>query len=344
MADTRVTPDGPPFDLQRLEAYCANALPGVQGPLELQKIIGGSSNPTFILTDRQGLRYVLRKKPPGQLLATAHQVEREYRVMKALQDSDVPVPRMLALCADAEVIGTAFYLMEHVDGRIFRDATLPGSTPGERGAIYDSAVQALAQLHRVNHETVGLADFGRAGNFFERQFLRWEKQYRSAQTDDIAEMEELIALLPSLLPKDASVSITHGDFRLENIMFHATEPRVVAVLDWELSTIGHPLSDLGYLCVQYHTLSAAFGTLADIDLARAGIPDQNQLVAAYCRKTGRESIDDLSFYIGFALFRLASIAQGGEKRRREGVNPRSKPAGAACVDWARHALRVLQPR
>ncbi len=231
--------------------------------------------------------------------------------------------------------------MEYVEGRIFRDAQLPGCTPQQRWAIYDSLNETLALLHQVDYKAVGLEDFGKPGNYFERQFSRWERQYRGAQTDDIPEMEELITRLPGMLPRDKVATIVHGDFRTENTMFHATEPRVAAVLDWELCTIGHPLADLAHLCVQYHTTSTAFGTLAGIDHAALGIPTQAQFVDAYCHRTGRDGISNFGFYVGFAMFRLASIAQGSEKRRRDGVNPRPKPPGAGCVDWARHALAAL---
>jgi aminoglycoside phosphotransferase (APT) family kinase protein len=329
------------FDVNRLEHFCAATIPGFSGSLAVDQIVGGSSNPTFLLTTERGERLVLRKKPPGNLLATAHQVDREYRVMKALQDTDVPVPRMFALCDDASVIGTTFYIMEFVEGRIFRDAALPECTPSERTAIYDSFNDALARLHKVNYVASGLSDFGRPGNYFERQLARWEKQYRASQTETIVEMEQLIALLPSLLPRDASAAIVHGDYRLENAIFHPTEPRVVAVLDWELSTIGDPLADLGHNCLLYHTRSKGFGTVLGIDLVAAGLPTEEQYVAAYCRRAGRQSIENFGFYVGFAMFRLASIAQGSEKRRRDGVNPRKKQPGADCIDWARSALAAL---
>lgn len=330
------------FDIAALERYCAEAVPALRGRLAVSQIVGGSSNPTFVLQAQDGRRYVLRKKPPGKLLPSAHQVEREYRVMQALQGSGVPVPGMLALCEDAGVIGTPFYIMEYCEGRVFRDAQLPGCTPAERRAIYDSLNETLARLHQVDPRAVGLEDFGRQGNYFERQYSRWERQYRGAQTREIPEMEELVAMLPALLPADDSVAITHGDYRTENTMFHPHEPRALAVLDWELSTIGHPLADLGHICVQYHTRSPAFGTLAGIDHAALGIPTEQEFIAAYCRRTGRERIANFGFYVGFAMFRLASIAQGSEKRRLDGVNPRPKPPGADCVDWARHALAALR--
>lgn len=330
------------FDVGALEHFCTGAIPGLRGPLRVSQIVGGSSNPTFIFSALDGKRYVMRMKPTGTLLPSAHQVEREFRVMQALQGSGVPVPRMFGLCEDASLIGTPFCVMEYVEGRIFRDAQLPGCTPAERSAIYDSLNETLANLHQVDYKAVGLEDFGKPGNYFERQFSRWERQYRGAQTDQIPEMEELISLLPKLLPRDDTAAIVHGDYRTENTMFHLTEPRAAAVLDWELCTIGHPLADLAHLCVQYHSRSTAFGTLAGVDHAAMGIPTEQQFVEAYCRRTGRDGIANFGFYVGFAMFRLASIAQGGEKRRRDGVNPRPKPPGADCMDWARHALAALE--
>lgn len=332
----------PGFDVARLEAFLLHAIPEMRPLREIQQIVGGSSNPTFVLTTADEKRFVLRKKPPGTLLATAHQVEREYRVMRALEGSDVPVPRTRLCCEDTGIIGTAFYLMDFVEGRIFRDAALPGCSRAERSAIYDSWNEALARLHGVDPVAVGLGDFGRPGNYFERQFARWEKQYRNASTEVIAEMDKLIAYLPSQLPPSASATITHGDYRIENAIFHPMRPRIVAILDWELSTLGDPLADLGHACVQYHTDAKGFGTVMGIDLQAAGIPTEDEFVAAYCRRTGRASVDNFGFYVGFAMFRLAAIAQGAEKRRREGVNPRAKVPGAACVDWARRALAALR--
>jgi aminoglycoside phosphotransferase (APT) family kinase protein len=264
-------------------------------------------------------RYVMRKKPPGQLLASAHQVEREYRVMKALGGAGFPVPRMRALCEDPEVIGTAFYVMDFLEGRIFRDARLPGLEPAERAALYDELNATLARLHAIDIEAVGLADFGRPGNYFERQIGRWIKQYRGAETEPIAEMEALIKALPARIPADASVSIAHGDYRPENVMFHPTEPRIVAVLDWELSTIGHPLADLAFNCILYHSHSITFGSLIGVDFETSGIPSEEAYVAAYCRRTGRAGIEDWDFYLAFSMFRLASISQGVFKRNLDGI-------------------------
>jgi aminoglycoside phosphotransferase (APT) family kinase protein len=310
------------FDEKRLQAWLADALGDFTSPLEIRQFNRGASNPTFLLTTPER-RYVLRKKPPGQLLASAHQVDREYRVMKALGETGFPVPRMRALCEDESVIGTSFYVMDFMEGRIFRDARLPGLAPTERTAIYDDLNATLARLHAVDWRAAGLEDYGRPGNYFDRQIGRWTKQYRGAQTQDIPDMDRLIAELPARAPADDTVSIVHGDYRPENVMFHLTEPRVVAVLDWELSTLGHPLADIAYNCILWHSRSESWGTLVDVDYAATGIPTEAQYVAAYCRRTGRETIEDFNFYLAFSLFRLASIGQGVFKRNLDGIGTES---------------------
>ena len=317
MSETIDVLDRHRFDEAALTRWCMDHVDGFEGPLTVRQFQGGQSNPTFQLVT-PARKYVLRKKPPGQLLASAHQVDREYKVMKALADTPVPVPHMYALCEDDAVIGTAFYVMEHLEGRVFRDPTLPGQTPEERAAIYDDMNRVLAELHKVDFAAVGLEDFGRPGNYFERQISRWIKQYRAAETETIADMEELISWMPDNIPDEDSVSIAHGDFRLENTMYHPTEPKMIAVLDWELSTIGHPLADLGYNSMLYHIDSPTMGTLTRVDFATSGIPDEDEYVAAYCRRTGREGIENWPFYVGFSIFRLASIAQGVYKRGLDG--------------------------
>jgi aminoglycoside phosphotransferase (APT) family kinase protein len=310
----------------------------------VQQIKGGASNPTFKLTTigRDGqLHYVLRKKPPGQLLASAHQVDREYRVMKALDGTGVPVPRMRHLCLDATVIGTAFYVMDYLDGRIFRDATLPGLTRDERAAIYDQLNATLAKLHQVDYVARGLSDFGRAGGYFERQVARWIKQYRGAETETIPAMERLIAELPALIPPDQSVSIAHGDYRLENTMFHPSEPRLIAVLDWELCTIGHPLADIAYNCFLWHSEGQSWGSLVGVDFAASGIPTEREYIEAYCRRTGRTNIDNWNFYLSFGVFRLASISQGVYRRVLNGVAPSDRPALNGTQRLAEQALELL---
>lgn len=330
------------LDEAALDRWLAANVEGYSGPLSVRQFQGGASNPTYLLTagDR---RYVMRKKPPGQLLASAHQVDREYRVMKALGEVGFPVPRMRALCEDDAVVGTSFYVMDFLEGRIFRDARLPGMTPGERAAIYDELNAVMARLHGIDPAAVGLSDYGRPGNYFERQIGRWIKQYRGAETEHIPAMEALIAELPGRVPADDTVTIAHGDYRLENVMFHPTEPRIIAVLDWELSTLGHPLADLAYNCILWHSRSESWGTLDGIDLASSGIPTEQDYVAAYCRRTGRTEIVDFPFYLSFSLFRLASISQGVFKRNLDGIGTREPSTDNSGV-WtlAETALAVLR--
>ena len=312
--------DNQQFDDKALGAYLAANLEGFTGNLVTTRLTGGASNPTFLLRDGEtGSRYVLRKKPAGVLLPSAHQIEREYRIMAALKATDVPVPNVRLLCEDSGIIGTSFYVMDFLEGRIFRDTKLPGMTPDERKAVYESFIDVMARLHSVDAASVGLGDLGRPGNYFERQIGRWTKQYRGSETETIPEMERLIAELPALIPQDDTVTIAHGDFRLENLMIHPTEPRAIALLDWELCTLGHPLADLAYASIGYHARLPWFGTLEGVDFAQSGIPDESSLMQAYCRKTGRREIDHWNFYVAFALFRLAAIAQGVYRRDRDGI-------------------------
>jgi len=306
------------FDADRLRAWLAPRVEGLAGPLEIAQFTRGASNPTFLITagDR---RLVLRKKPPGQLLASAHQVDREYRVMKALGETGFPVPHMRVLCEDESVIGQAFYVMDFMEGRIFRDARMPGLERAERAGLYDDLNATLARLHQVDWQAAGLADYGRPGNYFERQVGRWTRQYRGAETERIDDMERLIEALPARIPADETTAIVHGDYRPENVMFHLTQPRVVAVLDWELSTLGHPLADLAYNCILYHSASESWGSLTGVDLDAAGVPSESQYVAAYCARTGRSGVEDFDFYLAFSLFRLASIGQGVFKRNLDGI-------------------------
>jgi aminoglycoside phosphotransferase (APT) family kinase protein len=306
------------FDMAPLEAWFRAHVETPSEPLRINQFQRGASNPTFLLTAGDK-RWVMRKKPPGELLASAHQVDREYRVMSALGSIGFPVPRMRALCEDTSVVGQAFYVMDFLEGRIFRNARLPGMAPAERSAIYDNLNETLARLHGVDYAAIGLADYGRPGNYFARQMDRWTKQYRGAETGHIDEMERLMAELPPRLPTTDETSIAHGDYRLENVMYHPTEPRIIAVLDWELSTIGHPLADIAYGCILYHTHSESWGTLDGVDLAEAGIPGESAYVAAYCRRTGRDSIPDFDALLAFSMFRLASIGQGVYKRNLTGI-------------------------
>jgi len=309
------------FDEARLTEYLASAVAGFRGPMRVLQFEGGQSNPTFHLTDGAGRMYVLRKKPPGKLLPSAHQVDREYRVIKALYEhSDVPVPRPYALCQDDGVIGTAFYVMEFVPGRIFADPMMAGVSPADRGKIFDSMNDVLARIHNVDYRKAGLGDYGREGQYIPRQISRWSSQYDLARTEHIEAMEQLKVWLPANLPPGDETRINHGDYRLGNTVVHPTEPRIVAVLDWELSTLGHPLADLAYNCMMYH-FSEGYGAAqgyAGTDLAAFGVPTEKDYLAAYARRTGRASIDHWSFYVAFSLFRLASIVQGVYKRGLDG--------------------------
>ena len=301
------------FDEAALAEYLKSQLDGFGEPFDILQFEGGQSNPTFLL-DCGAHKYVLRKKPPGKLLPSAHQVDREYRVMKALEHSDVPVPRMYLLCEDETVIGTTFFVMAYVEGRLFANVTLPGVSPGERRAIYFEMIRVLAALHSVDYEALGLSDFGKPGNYFARQIGRWSRQYVSTKTDQIDSMESLMNYLPQNVPPDDITCLVHGDYRMENMLFHPTEPRILALLDWELSTLGHPLGDLAYSCGAYHYNMPGNPSLVGIDLAKTGIPAESEFVDEYCRRTGRKPIPNWNFYMAFAFFRLASICQGVYKR------------------------------
>jgi aminoglycoside phosphotransferase (APT) family kinase protein len=332
------------FDVPALERYLAVWLPGFAGPLEVRQFLGGQSNPTYHLHAPSG-EYVLRRKPPGKLLPSAHAVEREFRVIASLQGTGVPVPEALVLCEDPGVVGTAFYVMRYVAGRVLPELGLPGLAPGERRALWDDAVGVLARLHQVDWRVAGLADFGRPGNYYARQIHRWVGQYRASETEAIPAMERLIAWLPTHVPGDDTTTLVHGDFRIGNTIVHPSEPRILAVLDWELSTLGHPLGDLGYLCTAFR-LSAGIDGLGGLDLEALGLPTEPEVVARYCRLTGRDGIPGWEFYVAFALFRLAAICQGIMGRVRDGTasdpdarrrGERARPlaeAGWAVVDGA----------
>ncbi|HEV8641271.1 MAG TPA: phosphotransferase family protein, partial [Methylomirabilota bacterium] len=273
------------FDLEALERYMERQVEGFRGPLTVRQFRGGQSNPTYYLEagDRQ---YVLRRKPPGKLLPSAHAVDREYRVITALARSGVPVPRTYALCEDPDVIGTPFYVMAYVPGRVLPDPRLPGAATAERAAIYDAMNEVLARLHAVDWEAAGLADFGRPGNYIARQIHRWTSQYRASETETIPAMERLIAWLPEHIPAPDETTLVHGDYRLGNMIIHPTAPRVAAVLDWELSTLGHPLGDLAYHCLPFRLRHDQFEGFAG-EARPAGIPSEEEYLAAYCRRTGR---------------------------------------------------------
>ena len=312
-----------------LSEYLEAHVDGFRGPLTATKFTGGQSNPTYLVQAASG-RYVLRRKPPGKLLPSAHAVDREFRVLQSLHGSAVPVARPLHLCTDESVIGSMFYLMSYVDGRIFWDPSLPELSPAQRGDIYLAIVDAMAALHTVDPAAVGLADYGRPGGYFERQLKRWGEQYRASETQPIAAMDELIARLPARCPADdGSVALAHGDFRIDNLMFHPSEPRVIAIVDWELSTLGHPLADLGYFCMALRLpRNPALPGLAGLDRAALGIPEEAALLARYSALTGRPIPSDWPFVLAFSFFRLAAIVQGVAKRAEQG-NASSQQAAQA---------------
>ncbi len=329
------------FDTARLQNWLQAELPGFAGPLTVEQFKGGQSNPTFKLLT-PGANYVMRSKPgpAAKLLPSAHAVEREYRVMAALADQGVPVPAMLALCQDEGVIGRAFYIMSMVEGRVLWDQSLPGMERAERGAIYDEMNRVIAALHTVDVSAAGLGDFGKAGNYFERQIARWGKQYTASVTLPIDAMDRLMAWLPAHLPISARdntrVAVVHGDYRLDNLVFHPTEPRVLAVLDWELSTLGHPLADFAYHCMSWHIPPGAFRGIGGLDHAALGIPLEADYVKAYCERTGVASAEalaaDWNFYLAYNLFRIAAILQGIAKRVEDGTasSPQARQAAAGA--------------
>ena len=324
------------FDESLLAEYLSSHVESFHGPLTVSEFRGGQSNPTYLLDAGSG-RYVLRRKPPGKLLKSAHAVDREFRVISALYGAGFPVPRPYVLCEDDGVIGTAFYVMEFVDGRIFWELDLPGLDPDERAAIYDNVNETIATLHNTDYRAIGLDDYGVPGNYFERQVSRWTKQYRASETGTVGEMDKLIEWLPRNIPGDDSASIVHGDFRLDNLILHPTEPRVVAVLDWELSTVGHPLADFTYHLMAWQMPDIGIGStgLAGKPLAELGIPGEEAYIARYCERTGREGgIHGRDFYTAFNFFRLAAILQGIAGRVRDGT---------AASAHAAQAVKAVQP-
>ena len=306
------------FDTTLLVAWMDANIDGFAGPLEIAQFQGGMSNPTFLMTDASQRRYVLRKKPPGKLLPSAHAVDREHRITTALGPTSVPVVRTLALCENTSIVGTEFFLMDHANGRVFHDPSLPESTPEERGAIYTSMIETLAALHQVDFDAVDLGDYGRVGGYMGRQVARWSKQYEASKTDDLPAMDKLMVWLPENMPDDSETTIVHGDFRLENLVVAHDSSDVIAVLDWELSTLGHPLSDLAYNCLPYHWPEESFGDMRGLDPTTPGIPSEEDYVAAYCRHAGRGEIENWNFYLVLSLFRLAAIIQGVYYRGLQG--------------------------
>ena len=344
LSQTTAVRPGHEIDPKRLERYLADHLEGYQGPLEIRQFEGGQSNPTYFLRT-PGRDYVLRKKPPGQLLPSAHQVDREHRVMTALRDTGIPVPRTRLLCRDESIIGTMFFVMDSVDGRVFRQPHLPGVTPDDRAAMYDDMAAVLARLHSVDVAAAGLTDYGKPGNYYARQIARWSQQYVAAKTDEIPAMNRLMEWLPANIPPGDETAIVHGDYRVENLIFHPTEPRIVAIVDWELSTLGHPLADLAYNCLTYHLEPDALGRPEEGEIDRRGIPSEEDYVAGYCRRTGRSGISNWNFYLAFSMFRLASILQGVYARGLQGnaASTYALQRGAAARQIADHGAKLTIP-
>ena len=336
---TRAVPGSHAFDTDALSAYLSGHLNGFSGPLTIELFKGGQSNPTYKLLT-PGASYVMRAKPGpvAKLLPSAHAVEREFKVMQGLQGTDVPVPKMYCLCEDESVIGRAFYVMEFVEGRVLWDQALPGMTTAQRGEIYDEMNRVISSLHKVKFAERGLADYGKPGNYFERQIGRWSKQYTASITQPIAEMDSLMQWLPAHIPASARnenmVSIVHGDFRLDNLLFHPSEPRVLAVLDWELSTLGHPLADFSYHCMGWHISPGAFRGIGGLDVASLGIPTEADYIRRYCERTGLTTPvalkADWNFYMAYNLFRLAAILQGIAKRVEAGTASSAEAVSSAA--------------
>ncbi len=350
---TRPVTDTHAFDTAALTAWLDRNLPGFAGPLTVEMFKGGQSNPTYKLIT-PGRSYVMRAKPGpvAKLLPSAHAIEREFAVMSGLHGTDVPVARMDVLCEDESVIGRAFYLMEFVEGRVLWDQSLPGMTPAQRGDIYDEMNRVMAALHCVDFAGRGLAGYGKPGNYFERQIGRWSKQSAASVTQPIEEMDLPIEWLPSHIPAGARdesrVSIVHGDYRLDNLMFHPHEPRVLAVLDWELSTLGHPLADFSYHCMAWHIPPGSFRGIGGLDLAALGIPSEDEYIRRYCDRTGFATPADLkadwNFYLAYNLFRIAAILQGIAKRVESGTasSAQARSSGAGARPMAELAWKFAQ--
>jgi aminoglycoside phosphotransferase (APT) family kinase protein len=336
---TRPVSDAQAFNIAALTTWLEKSVPGFTGPLTVEQFKGGQSNPTFkLITPRT--TYVMRAKPGpvAKLLPSAHAIEREYRVMAALRPHGVPVPEMLALCEDESVIGRAFCVMSFVDGRVLWNQAMPEASVAERGAIYDEMNRVIAALHKVNVQATGLSDYGKPGNYFDRQIGRWGKQYIASITQPIDAMDRLMQWLPAHMPASArdesKVSVVHGDYRLDNLVFHPTEPRVLAVLDWELSTLGHPLADFSYHCMAWHIPPGSFRGIGGLDHAALGIPIEADYVARYCERTGFTTPEalarDWNFYLAYNLFRIAAILQGIAKRVEDGTASSAQAKQAAA--------------
>ncbi|MBI1179880.1 MAG: phosphotransferase [Alphaproteobacteria bacterium] len=325
------------FDVSKLQAFMEANVEGFSGRVDVAQFKGGQSNPTFLL-DAGGKRYVMRRKPPGELLKSAHAVDREYKVITALGKTDVPVPRTYALCTDDSVIGTWFYVMEFMEGRIFWTPDLPEVPKEGRRAIYEGMVDALARLHKADYRAIGLEDFGKPSDYIARQIHVWSKQYRLSETETIEAMNNLMDWLPAHLPPDHGPCVVHGDFRLDNMIFHPTEPRVIGILDWELSTIGDPMADFSYNCMPYHLKIQANTTgLEGRDVAALGVPSEQEYIRMYCERTGRDGIDNWDYYLVYNIFRLAAISQGIMGRVVAGT-----AASAKAADSGRQARPLAE--
>ena len=338
------------FDISSLEHYLAGHIPELRGPLTVEQFKGGQSNPTYRLIDARHRKFVLRRKPPGKLLPSAHAVDREYKVIKALHPTGFPVAQPHVLCENERVIGTPFYVMDYVEGRVLWDPALPGMTPAQRAAIWEEQNRVIALLHTTDFRKIGLEDFGKPGNYIGRQVERWSKQYRASETQKIEAMDNLIGWLPNNIPPEAGTSVVHGDFRLDNTIFHPTEARILAVLDWELSTLGDPLADFAYHCMTWHIPPDKFRGIAGLPIQELGIPDEARYVQQYCARTGRKAIDPShwDFYLAYNLFRIAAICQGIAKRVLEGTaasqhaqEAASKTVPLAELGW-KQAEKILR--
>lgn len=329
-----------------LSAWMADNVPGFRGPVSLHRLSGGQSNPTWRVDAESG-RYVLRQKPVGNVLPSAHQVDREFRVMQALADTDVPVPKVYALCTDPSVMGSMFFVMEYLEGRTLFDPRLPDMNAEERAAIFDGMNKAIAAISTVDPAAVGLSDYGRPGGYVERQVGRWTKQYRASETQEIPAMDALIDWLPQHLPtRPEEVRLAHGDFRLDNLILHPTEPRVLAVVDWELSTLGCPYADFAYNVMVWRIRPGVFRGLGGVDLAGTGIPTEDDYINLWCQRTGRERPDDFDFYVILGLFRLAAIIQGIARRALDGTaaDPRAAEMGRMAGPLAEIAWEMVRAR
>jgi aminoglycoside phosphotransferase (APT) family kinase protein len=326
------------FDTDRLSEYLYAHLPGFAGPLAIRQFEGGQSNPTYLVATPTA-RFVMRSKPApaAKLLPSAHAIEREFRVMRALAPHGIPVPQTLLLVEDESVIGRAFFLMQHIEGRVFWEQSLPGVSIAERGAIYDEMNRVIARLHGIDPAAAGLADFGKAGNYFERQIARWSRQYRASETDVIDAMDRLIDWLPQHVPGGDETTIVHGDYRMDNLIFAPDEPRIIAVIDWELATLGHPLADFSYHCMSWHIAPGAFRGIAGLDHAGLGIPSEAEYIERYRQRTGRAPIEHWNFYLAYNLFRIAAILQGVYKRATEGMGSSSN-----SIDAGRRARALAE--